>query len=128
MSALIAGKIRRLAVLVLVIAAMAGTTATSPSRASSTKFDGAQAVQKLPLSFVENRGQFHDAIRYVAQGDGYAVALTPAATVLSLAHSRPDMPRAEIRMRLVGANDEASIESGTRLPGKSLKEQRRPSF
>ena len=39
---------------------------------------------KLPLSFVENRGQADPAVRFMSRGPGYSLFLTAAETVLTL--------------------------------------------
>ena len=44
-----------------------------------------EAYSKLPITFVENRGQTHGRVRYFARGPHYAFFLTSNEVVLSLA-------------------------------------------
>jgi len=44
-----------------------------------------EKVAKLPITFVENRGQVNRNVRYFARGPHYAFFLTPNEIVLSLA-------------------------------------------
>src|SRR5437867_2393038 len=43
------------------------------------------AYAKLPVAFVENRGQIDSRVQYYAQGNGYAFYLTREEVMLSLA-------------------------------------------
>src|SRR5678815_5759832 len=45
----------------------------------------AEAYAKLPVTFVENRGQIDPQVRYFARGPHYAFFLTPNQVMLSLA-------------------------------------------
>jgi uncharacterized repeat protein (TIGR01451 family) len=64
----------------------------------------AQALGRLPLRFEANAGQFDPAIRFVARGTGYGVAITRTGATLDLA-SRGG--RSAVAMTLVGGGQEA---------------------
>jgi hypothetical protein len=60
----------------------------------------------LPMSFEENRGQTDRSVKFVSQGQGYSMFLTPSEVVLSL-QSAPPVSKsgrhASIRMAFSGA-------------------------
>jgi hypothetical protein len=97
-----------------------------------------QSYGKLPLSFEPNRGQTAQSVKFLARGSGYTLFLTNQEAVLSLAGGkakpagRPgnskagarsagalSQSRTALRMKLVGANPDASVEGTDELPGKS---------
>jgi hypothetical protein len=47
----------------------------------------AAALSQLPLTFEANVGQADPAVRYLAHGAGYNLALTDAGAALTLSHS-----------------------------------------
>src|SRR5262252_9007650 len=68
-----------------------------------------------PLYFESNAGQTDEEVKFLARGSGYAVFLTPGEAVLALrrstqkaaaAHNKP----AQLRMKLIGTHNEASVE------------------
>ncbi len=67
------------------------------------------AYGNLPLTFVENRGQTDPRVRYVSQGRGYTLFLTPGEVVLKLGD--------ELRIRFEGAEPAPVIEPREKLPG-----------
>jgi hypothetical protein len=76
---------------------------------------------KLPLAFEANAGQTDGQVKFLARGPGYSVFLTRDAAVLTLPNAARSAVGANrvIRMRLVGANDNASVSGADELPGKS---------
>jgi hypothetical protein len=70
---------------------------------------------KLPLSFVPNRGQTDQRVRYYAQGQGFGFYFTPDKAVL--AFSKGDRGQA-LQLRFLGADRKASIVAGKRGSGK----------
>jgi hypothetical protein len=56
---------------------------------------------KLPLSFEENRGQADARVKFLSQGNGYTLLLSPGAVELNLARQRDR--RAALRMSFPGA-------------------------
>src|SRR5438874_13183193 len=59
------------------------------------------AFNKLPLVFEANVGQAAAAVRYLAHGSGYALALTDTGATLALTHGNQ---QDRLRMQLVGGN------------------------
>ena len=90
---------------------------------------------KLPFSFEINAGQTASEVKFIARGPGYALFLTPDQAVLSLraggqagllnaflpdaGPASPGARSATLRMKLRGANPEASIVGTDELPGKT---------
>ncbi|HUY13867.1 MAG TPA: SBBP repeat-containing protein [Terriglobia bacterium] len=103
---------------------------------------------KLPLRFEANRGQTDSRVKFLARGAGYSLFLTGDEAVLSLrqaeagkqkAAGRGDIPNSKtatrhlalvtarpsvtaqsvVRMKLVGANSQATVTGLAELPGKS---------
>ncbi|HEX9962780.1 MAG TPA: SBBP repeat-containing protein, partial [Pyrinomonadaceae bacterium] len=74
---------------------------------------------ELPLSFEANAGQTDERVKFVSRGQGFALFLTGAETVLSL--RKPDLqtPPAVLRMRLDGANQTPAVVGENELAGKS---------
>src|SRR5262249_50004384 len=72
----------------------------------------AESYGKLPLFFEKNEGQAEPDVRYLSQGSGYTVALTPTEAVLWL---RADV----VRMKVVGGNRSPEISPSGELVGKS---------
>ena len=52
---------------------------------------------QIPLTFIANRGQSHDSVRFTAKGPGLTAYFTPGEVVV-------DLRSASIRMRYLGAN------------------------
>jgi hypothetical protein len=65
------------------------------------------------LRFEANRGQADPAVRFIAQGPGYAVALAPEGVTLTLAGS-PSSPgasdRARLQVRFLGSHSRPAVE------------------
>ncbi len=74
----------------------------------------ARGFGNLPMSFVANRGQASDHVRFIARGSNYTLALTSTDTVLELHTPQP----AALRMKLSGANSTPQIDGQEQLPGK----------
>ena len=68
------------------------------------------ALAKLPVAFVENRGQTDARVRYYAQGSRYAFYLTADDVELAFASKQPAIETA-LALRFVGRNP-ASIPEG----------------
>ena len=95
---------------------------------------------RLPLSFEANQGQTADQARFLAQGPGYRVFLTPTETVFALSKPNQVSPGASaaarlqgrqqkpetlqrtsiwtVRMGLSGANSNPMMRGVEALPGK----------
>ena len=102
-------------------------------------------LNRLPLSFEANRGQFADPVKFLARGQGYAFFLTQEGAVISLKagdekkngrrreneknqpaatsdqhrasdHSRHDVV---VRMKLAGSTPSPEISGEEKLPGIS---------
>jgi len=98
---------------------------------------------RLPLSFEANNGQTNSAVKFLSRGQGYNLFLTGDEAVLTLEKSSvvsrqssvasPQMRKAGLRtpdseprtsasvlrMKLVGANSNATVRGAAELPGKS---------
>jgi prealbumin domain-containing protein/beta-propeller repeat-containing protein len=89
------------------------------------------AYRKLPLHFEVNQGQAEGTIKFLAQGWGYSLSLTPSEAVLNLHKPLSESPRqagtsavippptAVVRMQLVGSSPAPEIAGEQPLPGKS---------
>ena len=91
----------------------------------------ADALDKLPISFEENRGQTDPLVRFISRAPNYTLFLTPTEAVLALqnrqaasepgaaAVGHPQPPqRSTLRMTLSGANPDSAIVGLDALPGK----------
>jgi hypothetical protein len=76
-----------------------------------------RAYTKLPIAFVENRGQIASRVRYYAQGNRYAFFLTPHDIVLSFSNAAATEQLA-LSLRFVGSNGAAVPEGSGRVPGE----------
>lgn len=109
-------------------------TAAQPGQTSSTVATARAAFGDLPMSFEANQGQTDRDVRFLARGQGYAVYLTPAESVLQLRQPRQqtfgrDARRNHstnaaastdvLRMKLANANRRARIDGENRLPGNA---------
>ncbi len=77
-----------------------------------------------PLAFEPNVGQLDGRVDsgadYIARGPGYGIALTATEAVIMVAGQGPEAGRnAEIRMRLLDARDDASVEAVDALAGRT---------
>ena len=63
-----------------------------PARRTGPPVPGQAAHPRMPLTFVENRGQTDSHVRYFARGPHSAFFLTPTEVVISLAKA-PRSPR-----------------------------------
>src|SRR5271170_8143470 len=108
---------------------------TAPT-AAPVKLDWTNAYGKLPLAFEANQGQTAADVRFLSHGDGYSLFLTEQEAVLALRQSAPGatgrldrtklskasskMRGAEklavLRMRLDGANSDATVAGVDRMP------------
>ena len=96
----------------------------------------AQQLAGLPLSFEPNQGQSSAATKFMAHGNGFSIFLTGDETVLALPGKkeqrqavlpissqliRPEdaAPVELLRMKLIGANNSASLSGIDQLPGWS---------
>ncbi|HWW75467.1 MAG TPA: DUF4214 domain-containing protein, partial [Pyrinomonadaceae bacterium] len=87
-----------------------------------------------PMLFERNEGQADPVVKFVSRGDGYTLALTPDAALLTLDGQEtgpsvtPDAPAAReastprracvLSMRPVGGGRGASVRGGRRAPGR----------
>jgi hypothetical protein len=71
------------------------------------------AYAKLPLSFIENKGQTNKRVRYYAQGQGYNFFFTNNMVALVLTKGRHEQV---LDLRFLGARSNASLERGPPLP------------
>ncbi len=108
------------------------------TEAVKERFRSAEAYAKLPLSFEENQGQTAREVRYVSQGSGYELFLTPqeavlalrsrehydlspihrAASIRAIRKARKGGQIVTVRMQLEGANPSPDIAGVDRLPAR----------
>jgi hypothetical protein len=101
-----------LAALVLVPAA-SGSAARSVLPASGAKLRAAYG--KLPLAFVENRGQTDARIRYQAEAAGASFSFTETSALFSFTEGRK---RVALELSFAGGNRSPRIEAAGALPGR----------
>ena len=93
----------------LLARAASGPTGGETARAAT------DAMAKLPLSFIPNRGQVDAETRFYAQGAGYAFGFTRRGVSLDLSRGRR---ATALRLSFVGAARTPAIEADSPLPGK----------
>jgi len=109
---------------------------TEPTEAQKAKVN--KSYGKLPLYFIENKGQVDGQVSFYERGAGHATFFTKDGVVLSLTKSdgktekvsrhgdikdlktkKHEKVRTEaVRLSFVGANDKAKITAGDAMPGK----------
>src|SRR5215208_2746709 len=75
------------------------------------------AYEKLPLSFISNKGQTDEAVRYYAQGAGYGFFFTKEGATLSFANGKGRSGHA-LGLDFLGANPDATLTAQKRLAGE----------
>ena len=78
-----------------------------------------ETYKKLPLSFIPNEGQISDeeeAVRYYAQGAGYAFFFTPEKATFSFSDGKGGGHA--LALSFLGANPNATLEAQKRLSGE----------
>jgi Beta-propeller repeat len=138
-----------LVVAIVGVAAIAGSShlRTRSARNSSTQVPASAAqrgrlradLDALPLAFEANQGQTDPQVKYMARGKGYTAFLTADETVFAMQAARANagitgkrallpaqkadkatkVETGAIRMKLVGANENAPIAAESELPGHS---------
>lgn len=99
----------------------AKSRATAPARDTSVneaqlKATATENYGKLPLSFERNQGQSNKAVKFLSRGKGYTLFLTPTEAVFSLRNS--EKKTSALRMKLVGADEQAQLNGEQELQGK----------
>ena len=95
--------------------------ATEPAAPVLAAFDGNREqarsmYEKLPVAFIENRGQTDSRVRYYAQGSRYAFYLTRDQIVLSFA-KQPSTQGLTLGLRFLGSNPKVVVEGEERAAG-----------
>src|SRR2546428_2445353 len=75
------------------------------------------AFAKLPVSFVENRGQMDSRVRYYTQGNRYAFYITASEVLLSFA-KEPPTPELSLALRFIDRNPHSALEGAERASGE----------
>jgi uncharacterized protein (TIGR03437 family) len=85
-----------------------------------------RALGRIPMSFSPNQGQADPRVKFLSQGPGHKLSLSPTEAMLTLsppvARRSSDAQAARgvsFQMRLVGGNRNAGVEGLEELPGKS---------
>ena len=86
---------------------------------AATRIKVARAYGELPLSFEPNVGQARAGVNYLARGAGFSIYLTPTAATLALAPASASAHLSALRINLAGADRDAKVSAGERLPGVS---------
>ena len=137
------------AIAIVAVAAIAGSShlraRSARTLATQVPASAAQSgrvradLDALPLAFEANQGQTDPQVKYMARGKGYTAFLTADETVFAMQSSRANAgitgkgallsaqktdkatkdETAAIRMKLVGANENAPIAAENELPGHS---------
>jgi hypothetical protein len=97
-------------------------TRNTPVTDERSKARVREAYGKLPLRFEVNAGQTDSQVKFLSQGNGYTLFLTPAEAVLGLNNRRSKADaesKSLIRMKFSGANPAPQLEGADALPGKS---------
>jgi hypothetical protein len=117
----------------------ARTSATQVPASASQSGRMRSDLDALPLAFEANQGQTDPQVKYMARGKGYTAFLTADETVFAMQSPRANVgitgkggllsahktdkatkdETAAIRMKLVGANENAPIAVENELPGRS---------
>jgi hypothetical protein len=77
--------------------------------------DKSDSYAKLPLSFIPNRGQTDENVRYYAQGKGFGFYFTDDKAVLSFQEEQRGQA---LQLRFVGASADATLSPDRQGPGK----------
>ncbi|MGB9177925.1 MAG: SBBP repeat-containing protein, partial [Pyrinomonadaceae bacterium] len=94
--------------------------AAQESRPTTTPLTPAQAREaygQIELSFEANRGQTDESVNFLARGAGYTLFLKPTEAVFVMARQSKEAA-AVLRMKLVGSDERAAVESSDELAGK----------
>jgi Beta-propeller repeat len=91
------------------------TQAATSNVPEKTKHDVADAYGKLPLAFVQNRGQTDRSVRYYAQGPGRAFYFTPEKAVLTFTNKEKGVA---LNLTPLGASPSTRLVASGRAPGK----------
>ena len=110
----------RLTVVLLALATLVAATVlvtvqlgAGSSVRSSARATVAGAYARLPLTFVENRGQAGEPVRYLSHGDRYGFYFTPDSVAMSL--SQQDSAKGvNLFLDFVDANPGVSVEAADR--------------
>ncbi|HEY0520771.1 MAG TPA: SBBP repeat-containing protein [Ilumatobacteraceae bacterium] len=103
--------------------ALAADLAASPSgardHAVTPAEPAAKSYDKLPVSFIENRGQTDPRVAYYAQGNGFGFYLTPSEVMLTFANrSKSSTPAGvALGLRFLGGNANVEPKGTDRAAG-----------
>jgi hypothetical protein len=109
-----------LSVPVLIALAAIAVGCGGPSRGAAVPADGGgerarDAFARVPLTFVENRGQSDARVRFQAQGPGHAFFLTPRQIALML--QQDSGKGVALSLRFLGADPRVALTGAQRAPG-----------
>ena len=96
----------------LPLPALAPSTQSPPAKAERR---ATQAYDKLPLAFVQNRGQTDKSVRYYAEGAGHAFYFTRNNAVLTFTEKEKGVA---LRLSPLGASPHTRLIGSERAPGK----------
>src|SRR6266850_5807262 len=117
--------VRSLIGIVAVTVAIGNSSSPTSARRSNTPPDASDsragrvldAYARLPVAFVENRGQIDPRVRYYAQGPRYAFYLTRDEVILSFVND-PAAGGLALSLRFRGSNQAVALEGEERAAGE----------
>ncbi|MBI1765134.1 MAG: SBBP repeat-containing protein [Acidobacteria bacterium] len=91
---------------------------------SARQLEARRDYRELPLGFEPNQGQTAEQVKFMARGEGCAIFLTADEAVLSwrratTANAPANRESDVVRMKVVGANPQATVSGQAPQPGKS---------
>jgi hypothetical protein len=93
----------------------AGTPVSQPAAPRMSEEEVLEAYEKLPLSFIPNKGQTDEAVRYYAEGAGYGFFFTKGGATLSFADAKGRGHA--LGLDFLGADPHPTLEAQQRLAG-----------
>jgi hypothetical protein len=85
---------------------------------SEARAQAVSAFAKLPLAFVENRGQTDSRVRFYAQGSRFAFHFTRDAALLSFTEDKAPARGVVLGLRFIDANPGVMLGGSERAPGE----------
>lgn len=104
-------------------AVLTGVAALVPYARASDQNGVQNAWSRLPVTFVENRGQTDSQVRYFARGSHYAFFFTPREVVLSLVDTRQTVEPTRGAHEAVSSRYRPGLVAPVRLASTTSEEQ-----
>ncbi|MEA3214838.1 MAG: hypothetical protein QOJ19_994 [Acidimicrobiia bacterium] len=111
----------------MLLSSVGEQTAARVDSPSDTRREAASAFAKLPVSFIENRGQTDDRVKYYALGGRYSFYMTPTEVMLDFARppaanttgsgEQPTREELALALKFLGGNPNVEPKGTDRAPG-----------